>query len=107
VGFAGLAVAAVTIGMLFARRPPAVASLRFAVATPNGSGPAATDDGYAARSLPGRAQRRLRRKLGRRAQPVLWSAEEGQSRRLEGTVGATAPFLSPTAGRSHISPETA
>jgi Tol biopolymer transport system component len=94
-GALALAAAGVVALVLLARRPPAPPPLRFAVPPPAGVIlPRPTTGTPLAVSPDGRRVVFTGTSGGA---PILWlwSAEEGQSRRLDETAGATAPFFSP------------
>ena len=89
-------VAALAVAGLL-RRPsaPAAEPLRFVVPPPPGALLPRPNDEPADRGGARRAPRGLRRQRGGVLSLWLWSAEDGEARRLEGTEGATSPFFSP------------
>jgi Tol biopolymer transport system component len=96
VAMSALASAAVAAGLLLAARPSAVPTpLRFTVAPPAGVILPRPTTGTPLAVAPDGRHVVFTGTSGGAPRLWLWSAEDGQSRRLEETVGATAPFFSP------------
>jgi len=95
VGGLGLAAAAGAAAFLLGRPPRDVEPLRFAVAPPSGVLLPRPTMGTPLAASPDGRRVAFTGTSGGVPSLWLWSAEDGQSRRLEDTVGATAPFFSP------------
>ena len=95
VGVLGLAAAAGATALLLARRPRAVEPLSFAIAPPAGALLSRPTMGTPFAVSPDGRRIAFTASAGGGASLWLWSAEEGQARRLEDTSGAISPFFSP------------
>jgi Tol biopolymer transport system component len=95
VGVFGLAAAAAATGLLLARRPPAVEPLRFAVPPPAGVLLPRPTMGVSFAVSPDGRRIVFTGGSGGASGLWVWSAEDGQTRRLEDSGGGVSPFFSP------------
>ena len=95
VGALGLAAAATAIGLLLSRRPPAVEPLRFAVPPPAGVLLPRPTMGVSFAVSPDGRRIVFTGGSGGASSLWVWSAEDGQARRLEDSGGGVSPFFSP------------
>ncbi len=95
VGALGLAAAAGATALLLARGPRAVEPLRFAVAAPAGVLLSRPTMGTPFAVSPDGRRIVFSGGVGGQSSLWLWSAEDGQSHRLEDTSGGISPFFSP------------
>jgi Tol biopolymer transport system component len=95
VGVVGLAGAAAATGLLLVRRPQVVEPLRFAVPPPAGVLLPRPTMGVSFAASPDGRRIVFTAAADGSVSLWVWSAEDGQSRRLEDTVGGVSPFFSP------------
>ena len=94
-GLLGLAAAGVATAVLLARRPPAVAPLRFTVALPAGVLIPRPTQGTSVAASPDGRRIAFTAVEGGVSSLWIWSAEDGQTHRLEDTTVGISPFFSP------------